>query len=139
MKKFNKKNAEELVIQFTKTHIEMSKGIGNNNEYNNTFYRPTGCVTDTDKVLTYWNNYNMFLNHLREYIWNNIPYTKSSVDWWNRNSTNLIKEAGMSIGCCYIESGKRQYTKEVNKVECVWEDNIGSFETTKLFTETKNY
>ena len=138
MKKFNKKKAEELVIQFTKLHIEGSK-VGGNKEYNNTFYKPTGCVTDTDKVLTYWNNYNMFLNHLREYIWNNIPYTKSSVDWWNRNSTNLIKEAGMSVGCCYIESSKKQYTKEVNKVECVWEDNIGSFETTKLFTETKNY
>jgi hypothetical protein len=101
-------------------------------------------VTDTDKVLGYWNNYDMFLKHLREYIWNNIPYTKSSVDWWNRNSTNLIKEAGMSIGRCYIESGKNQYTKEVKKVELVWKDSIGfdrigDFEETILFTETKNY
>jgi hypothetical protein len=139
MIKFNKKKAEEIVIYFTKLHIELSKVEGGNKEYNNTFYNPSGCVTDTDKVLNKWNNYKVFSKYLSEYFWNNVPYTKTSVDWWNRNSTKLIKEAGMSVGSCYIESGKKQYTKEVNKVECVWKDSIGSFETTNLFTETKNY
>lgn len=135
MKKFNKNKAEELVIQFTKTHIEMSKVW--NKEYNNTFYQSSGCVTDTNKVLNEWNNYDVFFKQLRKYIWDNIPYTKTSVDWWNRNNTKLIKEAGMSIGGCYFDGN--QYTKNVIKVECVWKDNIGEFETTNLFTETKNY
>jgi hypothetical protein len=140
MKKFNKTKAEELVIQFTKTHIEMSKGL--NKEYNNTFYRPSGSVLETNKVLNEWNNYDFFYKKLRNFVWDNIPYTKSSVDWWNRNNTQLIKEAGMSIGGCYFEGN--QYTKEVKKVELVWKDSIGfdrigDFEETILFTETKNY
>lgn len=130
MSRFNSTKAEHLINDFVQSYIV---------KHGNTLYNPTGCVTEADKVLDPYVNYNKFMSGLRDYFFLNFGDTPTSCKWWSRNVHKMLKTNGIIIGVCNIDMFRREYTLTIDNVEKVRDGNIISFSMDNVFEITKSY
>jgi len=100
MKRFNEKKAIELIRSFCMSH-KLKHGT--------TLYRPSGCVTETSKVLPPHLNFKEFKKSLSYTYELEFGCTPKPLRWFGCYSFSIIR-AYFEIGGCDIDSFNKTYT-----------------------------
>ena len=93
MKRFNEKQATQLIIETCNNHIKM---------YGNVLFEPTGYVGKQDDVLEPHQNWKKFSSDLVKLLVDTFGTTKTTLTFINRKYKSIVKKTGIVVGGCHI-------------------------------------